>query len=102
MCGIPFQIRKGGTAHVQDSSRDFRTGFFAELGDKTQLTTMILAAQSRSPVAVFVGAALALAVSALGVLLGEFVTRVVPTRYIHFGAGVAFMAIGALLISGRL
>jgi putative Ca2+/H+ antiporter (TMEM165/GDT1 family) len=44
-----------------------------------------------------------LAVSALlGVLLGEFVTRVVPTRYIHFGAGVAFMAIGALLISGRL
>lgn len=77
--------------------------FFAELGDKTQLTTMLLAAQSRSPAAVFVGAAAALVLtSLLGVLLGEVVTRVVPTRYIHLGAGVAFVVLGGLLISGKI
>jgi len=77
--------------------------FFAELGDKTQLTTMLLAAQYDAPKAVFAGAAGALVVSALlGVLFGEAITRVIPTNYIHTGAGVAFIIIGVLLVSGRL
>jgi putative Ca2+/H+ antiporter (TMEM165/GDT1 family) len=77
--------------------------FFAELGDKTQLTTMLLAAQSEAPKAVFAGAAVALVLSALlGVLFGEAITRVVPTEYIHTGAGIAFIIIGILLVSGRL
>ncbi len=77
--------------------------FFAELGDKTQLTTFTLAAQSKAPVAVFIGSALALVVSALiGVIFGQFISDLVPTRYIHIGAGVAFIVIGVLLISGRL
>lgn len=76
--------------------------FLAELGDKTQLATMLLTAQSRSPVAVFVGAATALVVSSLlGVLLGEVVTRLVPTRYIQMIAGAAFIVIGGLLLAGR-
>ncbi|MEW6308433.1 MAG: TMEM165/GDT1 family protein [Bacillota bacterium] len=77
--------------------------FFAELGDKTQLTTMMLAAQSRQPVAVFAGAAVALVMtSLLGVAFGETITRLIPMAYIRGGAGAAFIILGVLLIAGRL
>jgi putative Ca2+/H+ antiporter (TMEM165/GDT1 family) len=77
--------------------------FAAELGDKTQLTTMLLAAKSDLPAVVFAGAALALVASALlGTLFGEAVTHVIPERYIHLGAGVAFVCLGVLLISGKM
>ncbi|HCW50831.1 MAG TPA: hypothetical protein DGR79_02000 [Clostridiales bacterium] len=76
--------------------------FVAELGDKTQLTTMLLAAQSRAPVSVFAGAALALAASTLlGVVLGTAITEVVPLRYVRLGAGVFFVVVGVFLILGR-
>ncbi|MDQ7793461.1 MAG: TMEM165/GDT1 family protein [bacterium] len=71
----------------------------AELGDKTQLTTMLLAAQSRSPGAVFLGAAAALVLtSLLGVVLGIAVARVVPATYIRWAAGGGFIVIGLLLV----
>lgn len=77
--------------------------FFAELGDKTQLSVMTLSAQSNSGMSVFVGAAVALALSAfLAVIFGEAVTRVVPTQYIHLGAGIMFVGMGILLIMGKL
>lgn len=77
--------------------------FFAELGDKTQLTVMTLSAQSNSALSVFIGAALALSFSALlGVIFGEAVTKLIPAHYIHFGAGAAFIILGFLLITGKL
>lgn len=77
--------------------------FIAELGDKTQLTTMMLAAQSDSTTAVFIGAALALTLSALlGVVFGEAITRVVPTNIIHMVAGGAFVVLGLLLLTGKM
>jgi len=77
--------------------------FLAELGDKTQLTTMMLAAQTRSPLSVFLGATLALALtSLLGAALGGFVTNYIPTRYIHMAAGIAFLILGTLLLTGKI
>ena len=53
--------------------------FVAELGDKTQLATLTLSAEARTKWAVFVGSALALvATSAIAVLAGAAVTRVIP------------------------
>ena len=76
--------------------------FLAELGDKTQLTTMMLAAQNKSAVAVFVGSALALVMaSLLGVVFGEAITRLVPPQAIRTGAAVGFIAIGGFLLLGR-
>lgn len=80
--------------------------FLSEVGDKTQLTTMTLAAKGKveggSAAMVFIGAAAALVLSALlGVLFGEAVLKLVPLRMIRFGAGVMFVALGALFIVGR-
>ena len=62
----------------------FGAVFVAELGDKTQLATMSMAAGARVKWAVFVGAALALvATSAIAVLAGSAVTRVVPTPWLR-------------------
>lgn len=77
--------------------------FFAELGDKTQLSVMTFSAQSHSTLSVFLGAAIALALSALlAAVFGEAVTRLVPTQYIHLGAGIMFVGMGMLLILGKL
>lgn len=76
--------------------------FVAELGDKTQLATMLLAAKSTSPLSVFIGSAVALVMSSLvGVLAGAAITRVIPPQYIQLGAGVAFVVLGILLILGK-
>ena len=76
--------------------------FLAELGDKTQLTTMLLAAQSHSPWSVFIGAALALTLtSLLGMLAGQALMAVVPVRIIKMVAGGAFVLLGGLLLTGR-
>ena len=77
--------------------------FFAELGDKTQLATMTLAAQSRSFWPVFLGSALALVSTSLfGALLGAAIGQVIPAKVIHTGAGIGFLIMGALLVSGRI
>lgn len=77
--------------------------FLAELGDKTQLAAIAMAVKSHSPLAVFIGAVLALAaVTLIGVLFGEALTRVIPEAYMRKAAGVLFLAVGLLILSGRL
>ncbi len=76
--------------------------FLAELGDKTQLATLSLAASGKSRLMVFAGASIALIVtSGLGVLLGDAIARVVPEAWIHRAAGVAFVVMGILLLFGK-
>lgn len=77
--------------------------FLAELGDKTQLQTMLLATQTQSKLAVFVGASLALILSAfLAVTAGTYITRYIPTHYLQYGAGIAFIVIGILTLMGKI
>jgi putative Ca2+/H+ antiporter (TMEM165/GDT1 family) len=76
--------------------------FIAELGDKTQLATLSLAASGESRWTVFLAAAGALVVaSAVGVLAGEALARVVPPIWIDRVAGIAFVAMGGLLLLRR-
>jgi putative Ca2+/H+ antiporter (TMEM165/GDT1 family) len=77
--------------------------FLAELGDKTQLSTMLLASKSNSIWYTFIGSACALALSSLlGVLAGSVMNKYIPIFYIQMFSGIAFIIIGALLISGKL
>ena len=76
--------------------------FLAEMGDKTQLAAMTMAAQTKRPWAVFIGASVALAaVSALGVLVGSLIGDYVPLEWVKRGAAVAFIIIGILMLAGK-
>jgi putative Ca2+/H+ antiporter (TMEM165/GDT1 family) len=75
----------------------FATVFLAELGDKTQLATVLFASDKRnSALGVFLAASAALvATSAIGVAAGSLLSNYVNTRYLSILAGVGFMVIGA-------
>ena len=74
----------------------FGTVFLAELGDKTQLATVLFATDREvSKWLVFLGASLALiATSAIGVLAGGMIDQYVDERTLRLIAGVGFIAIG--------
>lgn len=78
----------------------FVTIFLAELGDKTQLATLLMSAQSHRPWMVFLGAATALvATSLVGVLLGRWLTTVLSPRTLERVTGVilAIVAVGLII-----
>ena len=74
----------------------FTSVFIAELGDKTQLATMLFAAdKDSSKLTVFAGAALALVLtSAIGVAAGSIVSQYVSEKTLQYVAGVGFIGIG--------
>lgn len=74
----------------------FGSVFIAELGDKTQLATMLFAADKEvSKYTVFLAASAALIVaSAIGVLAGSLLAETINTRYLHYIAGIGFIGIG--------
>lgn len=78
----------------------FGAVFVAELGDKTQLATMLFAADKEvNKLVVFAAASLALVVaSALGVLAGSLLAEYINEKYLHYIAGVGFIAIGAFTL----
>jgi putative Ca2+/H+ antiporter (TMEM165/GDT1 family) len=81
----------------------FATVFVAELGDKTQLSTLLYASDAgRSRWVVFAGSASALVVSsALGVLAGSLVATYVDPQWLRWIAGAGFIAVGLwVLLSG--
>lgn len=74
----------------------FASVFVAELGDKTQLATLLFAADREvGKLTVFLGASLALIVtSAIGVLAGGLISQYVGEKHLHYLAGIGFVAIG--------
>lgn len=81
----------------------FSLVFLAELGDKTQLATLLLSSDSDSKLSVFVGSAGALMLcSLLAVLAGTAASRYIPENYIKIGAGIAFVAVGIWTLAAAL
>jgi putative Ca2+/H+ antiporter (TMEM165/GDT1 family) len=79
----------------------FAAIFFAEIGDKTQLATLSLAAGGSSRWVVFAGSALALiATSAIAVVAGEALSRTIPPIWLKRGAGALFIVLGVLFLVG--
>jgi len=64
----------------------FTTIFIAELGDKTQIATLMLSAESGKPIIVFIGSSLALiSSSVVGVLLGKWLSKKIsPSKFALF------------------
>jgi putative Ca2+/H+ antiporter (TMEM165/GDT1 family) len=78
----------------------FGTVFLAELGDKTQLATLLFASNNAASLwTIFVAASAALVLtSALGVTAGAVVSQYVNPRYLSYADGVGFIVIGAWTI----
>jgi len=78
----------------------FTAVFIAELGDKTQLATMLFATDKEvSKYLVFFAASAALIVaSAMGVLAGSLFSEFINEKYLHYIAGIGFIMIGAFTL----
>ena len=78
----------------------FSTIFLAELGDKTQIATLILSAQSGRPLVIFIGAALALiSTSLLGVLIGQWISNNLPRQRFTLISGIIMLSLGIYLVT---
>ncbi len=80
-------------------SSTFLTIFAAEMGDKTQLATLLISAESQSPWVVFLGAATALiATSLLGVIIGYWLAKRLAPKTLDFAVAMLLLVITGLLI----
>jgi len=86
-------------AELQVFLSTFFTIFLAEVGDKTQLTVLLMSAESGSPWTVFLGAGSALVATSLcGVLLGRWLSTRVSPKVLEKSAAVLLLGIAALLL----
>jgi putative Ca2+/H+ antiporter (TMEM165/GDT1 family) len=94
---VPRDTVKGGMMDLKVFFTVLATVFVAELGDKTQLATMLFAADGEvSKLTVFFAASLALVVAAaIGVLAGSLLSTFISKKLLSYIAGVGFIAIGA-------
>lgn len=77
----------------------FITIFLAEIGDKTQLATLLMSAESQAPFVVFIGAALALiATSLIGVLLGQWLAKAISPKQLDIMIASLLLVIAILLL----
>jgi len=74
--------------------------FLAEIGDKTQLATMLFSAEGKvSPLRVFIASATALVLAAaIGVAAGQVIEKFVSPQTLKLVAGIGFIAIGAFTL----
>ena len=76
----------------------FTTIFIAELGDKTQIATLMLSAESGKPIVVFIGSSLALISSSLvGVLIGKWLSKKISPSKFAFTTGFLMIIISIFL-----
>lgn len=80
----------------------FASIFLAELGDKTQLATLLLASDREvNKVGLFVAAASALVLATfMAVVAGSFISRWISPQVIKIIAGIGFVAIGIWVLWG--
>jgi putative Ca2+/H+ antiporter (TMEM165/GDT1 family) len=78
----------------------FASIFIAELGDKTQLATLLFATdRDIGRFNIFIAASAALVVStAIGVLAGSLLSEFIDPKYLQYIAGIGFIAIGAFTL----
>tara|TARA_Y100001968_G_C19275397_1_gene676472 strand:+ start:646 stop:942 length:297 start_codon:yes stop_codon:yes gene_type:complete len=78
----------------------FVTIFLAEMGDKTQLTTITLSSTTNKPLAVFIGSSIALILATLlGALAGGSISNLIPAFLLKLLSGIVFLVIGINLLA---
>ncbi len=91
----------------EKTSNSFLAGFIAivsmELGDKTQVATILLASMSASFAGTLVGSWAALSLLAvIGALAGQWIAKKVPTHVMEIISSIVFVVIGAIMLVGAI
>ncbi len=78
----------------------FTSVFLAELGDKTQIATLLFACDNNTgKKEIFFGACLALILSsAIGVFAGSLISETINPKYISYISGILFIIIGCFVL----
>lgn len=93
-------IKKNQKSFGTVFSSTFITIFLAEMGDKTQLVTLLMSAESQSPWIVFLGSAIALiTTSLLGVLIGYWLSKKLDPKTLDFSVAMLLLFITGWLIN---
>lgn len=105
--GVYSIFSKSEEVKVDDRSSSMVHSFsliaLMEVGDKTQLSAIALAAEFDAPLMVFVGVMLALALlTAIGIAVGTVISRFVPMRYVKVGSSIVFIVFGILFLWGAV
>lgn len=104
--GVHALIRKVSEENVNNNQPQTILSMFSlvlvsEMGDKTQIASLALAAQSAFPLMVFLGALLGfLLVNGIGAFTGEQISKRVPLETIRKVTGLVFIIVGILIVAG--
>lgn len=96
-------VRRNHNDRIENQKLDFLKTFsvisLMELGDKTQLACVVLAAELKDLPGVLAGIMLAFsAVTAIGIIFGTKILRLLPRKYLEIGAALLFLLLGFLFI----
>ncbi|MCK4568130.1 MAG: TMEM165/GDT1 family protein, partial [Candidatus Thorarchaeota archaeon] len=81
----------------------FSLVLLAELGDKSQIATLALAAQSAFPLMIFIGAIIGFfIINSIAVLSGSSIAERIPIKAVKRVVGIIFILFGLLVIFGVL
>ncbi|MGB9721639.1 MAG: TMEM165/GDT1 family protein [bacterium] len=87
---------------IQDFLIPFFTIGLAELGDKTQIAILCLATQTRKHFFLLGGIVLAFLITdGIAVILGNFVTNLIPEKYIKIVGGIIFIVFGVITLLNK-
>jgi len=87
---------------IQDFLMPFLLVGLAELGDKTQIAVFCLSTKTKKYMQLLLGALLAFALAdGLAVLLGDFITKIVPIQVIRIASGTVFITFGILTLLNK-
>ena len=105
--GVYSLLSKTEEVKVNNSSLNIARSFsliaLMELGDKTHLSVIALAAEYDAPLMVFIGVMFALALlTIIGILVGSVISRFVPMKYIKVGSSLVFILFGVLFLFGAI
>jgi putative Ca2+/H+ antiporter (TMEM165/GDT1 family) len=90
-----------GIGHLSVFGTTFLTFFLAEMGDKTQIATVALAAQYQAFILVVLGTTLGMMIANVpAVLVGEKLAHRIPVKWVHGIAAAIFLVLGVLTLSG--
>lgn len=101
--GFFLLFRRDKEIEIRSEKATFLNAFsmisLMELGDKTQLASVLLAAEFKSPFVVLIGVMLAFSVvTGIGVVFGAKLLRFLPERYLRTATSLLFILIGFIFI----